>query len=347
MGRGEEEASRTDSSRTASFRETKRSGLEMMPALTRAIFRDRRRGLASRAALERWRNRTCSFLSQVLVIVRSTIRRFSDEEGMHLAAGVAFYALLSLLPGVVLTVSAFSYFLEPEEITRWLVERMGEQTPVSPDFLLDAVRGARDIRGPVGILGILGAGLSSTLFFAAVMRSINRAWGLIGTGSRTFFRRKLWEFALLLGVAFLLLLAYAAANIYDILKQGPLPGTDLRLATDNPLWRLFLSTVPFFATTAILLLLYKFVPTTEVRWRDVVVPSVLAAAFLMIANSLLGWYIRNLAYYNVIYGSLTSVIVLLLWMYVGANILIAGAALSATLAEKGRHPSGPEGTPIA
>jgi membrane protein len=291
------------------------------------------------------RGRAIAFLRQVLAVVGATIRRFSDEEGMHLAAGVAFYALLSSVPAALVTVSMFSYFLEPEEITDWLVNRLGEETPVSADFLLEAAQGARAIRGPVGVLGFLGAILSSTLFFAALMRSINRAWGLIGTGSRTFFRRKLWEFAFLFGLALLLLFAYAAANIYDVLKEGPLPGTDLRLAADNAVWRFFLGMVPFVAITGILLLLYRFVPTTEVKWRHVLLPSVLAGLALIIANGLLGWYIRNLSYYNVVYGSLAGVIVLLLWVYICANILIAGAALSATLGEMGRRQPLPDRRP--
>ena len=283
----------------------------------------------------------------VISIARSTIRRFSDEEGMHLAAGVAFYALLSVVPMALLFVSIFSYFAEPEEITSWIVERFGEETPVSPDFLLETVEGARAIRGPASILGFFGTILSSTLAFAAIMRSINRAWGLIGTGTRTFLRRKLWEFALLVAVAFLLLLAYAAANIFDVLREGPLPGTHIRLSVDNSMWRFFLTVLPFAAIAGMLALMYKLIPTTDVRWREALLPGLLAALALMIANALLGWYIHNLGYYNAVYGSLASVIVLLLWIYVCANIVIVGAALSAVLFNRRHHPASPGGIPIA
>jgi membrane protein len=258
---------------------------------------------------------------------------------MHLAAGLAFYAFLSLFPLALLLISVFGFFFNPEEVTSWLIKLFGEQTPVSEDFLRDTVQAVMAARGPIGILGFLGLVLSSTLVFGAVMRSINRAWGLMGTGSRTFLRRKLWEFALLVGVASLFLLSLGATSFFEILGQRPFPGTEFRLSTDNAFWSFFLGLIPFGATASILLLLYKFIPATKVRWRDVWLPSLLGAAAFKLTNSLLGWYIRSLGYYNAVYGPLTSVIVLLLWIYVCANILIFGAALCSVLAARRRQPT--------
>jgi membrane protein len=89
------------------------------------------------------------------------------------------------------------------------------------------------------------------------------------------------------------------------------------------------------------MILYKFVPTVKVRWRHVLLPGAVTAAILVIVNTLLGWYIRHLGYYNVIYGSLASVIVLLVWTYICANILIGGAAMSAAMADLEQQASGP------
>ena len=292
--------------------------------------------------MEPWRNWIFAFLRRIFVVIQATIRRFSDQEGMHLAAGIAFYAFLSLFPVALLLVSVFGFFFDPEEVTGWLIELFGEQTPVSEDFLRKTVEGAAAVRGPVGIVGLLGLILSSTLVFAAIMRSINRAWGLMGTGSRPFLRRKLWEFALLIGVASLFLLSLGATSFFEILGQRPFPGTEFRLSADNAFWRFFVGLIPLGATAGILLLLYKFIPATKVKWRHVWLPSLLGAAAFKLTNNLLGWYIRSMGYYNVVYGSLTSVIILLLWIYVGANILIIGASLSSVLATSDRQLSSPD-----
>lgn len=294
--------------------------------------------------MESWSDRMVAFLRQAFVVVRFTTRRFSDQEGMHLAAGVAFYVLLSIFPAAVVIVSLFSFFYEPHEITSWLVDRFGEETSVQADFLERTVESAAAVRGPAGVLGLAGLILSSTLAFAAIMRSINRAWGLIGTGTRTFIRRKMWEFALLTGTALLLLLFYAGNTLLDLVREIPFPGTDYTLATDSVWWAVFLGFFSFAAMAGILMLLYKLVPTTKVRWHDVLLPSLLVAAAFRVANELLGLFIGSLGYYDVVYGSVASVVVLLVWVYISANILIVGAAMSAVLSDISRQPSAPEST---
>ncbi len=277
-------------------------------------------------------------IEHVFVIIQAAQRRFSDEEGMHLAAGIAYYTLLSIFPAALLFVSLSSFFFESEAILNWMIERFSAETPVSVDFLRHTVTGAVAIRGPAGVFGLVGLILSSTVACAAIMRSINRAWGLIGTGTRRFLRRKLWEFAILTLVSFLFLLSYLVTNFLHLLRSTLFPGTVLEFLSDTALSRFIFDVLPFlFIMTCILLLLYKYVPTTRVRWHDVWLPSILCAFALKIANDGLRFYVRTYAYYDAVYGSLTGIIVLLLWLYVSANILIFGAVLSAVLASHRKH----------
>ena len=281
--------------------------------------------------MKSWYDRTVAFLKHVFVITQATIRKFSDEEGMHLAAGVAYYMLLSIFPIALLFISVFSYFAEPEEITTWLIDIMGDETPISPDFLFETVEGAAALRGPLGIIGLIGLILTSTLVFAAIMRAINRAWGLLGTGTRSFMRRKLWEFSFLVGTAILLLVSYTGSQLFRLLREIRFPGTEHYISGDSVLWSILTNLFFFVTLSLILFLLYMWVPTVKVKWRKALLPGVLAALAIMITNYFLGWYFSNWAYYDAVYGSLTSVIVLLLWVYVCANILIIGAALSSVL----------------
>lgn len=284
-------------------------------------------------------------LSSCFAIARATVRRFSDEEGMHLAAGIAYYALLSLFPLALLFMTVFSYFIEADQVADWLIEKFGEETPVSLDFLRETLRSAGSWRGPIGALSLVGTVLSSTLVFAAIMRSINRAWGFIGTGKRNFLRRKLWELAILVALAVAFLLAFAAASVFEVLKERPIFG--YCLATDNYLWTMFLNLVTVVGLMVIMLLLYKYVPGTHVRWRHVILPAFLASLGFRLANSLLTWHISRLGYYDAVYGSVSTIIVFLLWLYLFANILIVGATLSAVLSSRARQPAGQDGTPIA
>lgn len=309
-----------------------------LAAITANFFRISDSNEEDDISIKSWSHRMIAFLKQVFVITHATIRKFSDEEGMHLAAGIAYYALLSILPAVLLFVSIFSFFAQPEEITTWLIDILGDETPISPDFLLETVEGATALRSLLGIIGLAGLILTSTLVFAAMMRAINRAWGLLGTGTRSFMRRKLWELSLLTGTAIFLLVSYAGAQLFRLVREIRFTGNGLFLTSDSILWSILSNLYFLTMLSFILFLLYMWVPTVKVKWRNALLPGVLAAVAIMIANYFLGWYFTNWAYYDAVYGSLTSVIVLLLWVYVCANILIIGAALSSVLSTPGRQP---------
>jgi membrane protein len=88
--------------------------------------------------------------------------------------------------------------------------------------------------------------------------------------------------------------------------------------------------------------LYKVLPDTKVKWRDIWLPSVLAGAVFEIATYIFGWYVTSLGNYNAVYGSLASVIILLLWVYLSAVILILGAEMGSVLAaRRGEHQAMP------
>jgi len=88
-------------------------------------------------------------------------------------------------------------------------------------------------------------------------------------------------------------------------------------------------TVAFAATVVTLLLLYKFGPARPQRWRYIYPGAIIAAVLWMAATLIFSWYVRNIADYNVFYGSIGAVIALLLWMYLLSLIALYGCAFNA------------------
>jgi membrane protein len=134
-----------------------------------------------------------------------------------------------------------------------------------------------------------------------------------------------------MGTVILLLVTYAGAQLLRIMSEIRFPGTEYYFTSDGFLMMILSKLFFFIMLSCILFLLYMWVPTIEVKWHKALMPGVLAALAIMIANSFLGWYFDNWAYYHAVYGSLTTVIVILLWVYVCSNILIIGAALSSVI----------------
>jgi membrane protein len=83
--------------------------------------------------------------------------------------------------------------------------------------------------------------------------------------------------------------------------------------------------IAFLLMLAIFILLYKFVPNAKTRWRDVWPGAMLAAVFFEIARTLFIFYLEHFANYQVIYGTISSIVILMVWIYYSAFILIMGA----------------------
>jgi membrane protein len=90
-------------------------------------------------------------------------------------------------------------------------------------------------------------------------------------------------------------------------------------------------------------LIFYFIPNTRVRFRDVWPGAILVGLLWRGALSAFSWYVRDLASWNVIHGSVTTVVVFLLWIYVCAVILLCGVAMTAAYARfqdaAQRHPA--------
>jgi membrane protein len=154
--------------------------------------------------------------------------------------------------------------------------------------------------------------------FSAVSRAINRAWDI--RRYRPFYIRKPRELGMVFGIGLLFLLSLGASAIILILRRVlNLPAADLIIVNVGS-WL-----VAFLLILAVFLLLYKLIPNTRTYWRYVWPGALLAAILFEIARTLFVFYLENFANYQLIYGSISSIIVLLVWIYYSAFIMILGA----------------------
>ena len=86
-----------------------------------------------------------------------------------------------------------------------------------------------------------------------------------------------------------------------------------------------------------LVLLFKLVPYQRPAWREVLTGALVGAFLFEIGKSLFGIYVQNIAHLQAVYGSLSSIIVLLLWLYFSARVLLFGAELVAVLGDEARN----------
>lgn len=266
------------------------------------------------------------------------MREFLKDDCTHMAAGIAYYAFFSIFPLLLGLIAILGIVLEPAEVQGRLLEMVLQAFPASAGLVAQNIEGVVASRGALGLLSVLGLLWSSMLVFAAIRRSLNRAWDL--ERQRSFLKQKLLELGMV-GAVGLLLLVWLAATAYFRFTGQFLP-TELRLLESSPVWKAAMSLMPAVFSFGVFTLIYRFVPNTRITWGDVWPGALLAAALFEAGKNLFAWYLASFANYSLVYGSLGAIIAFLFWAYLSALILLLGAEFTAEYARLfGSHSNSP------
>ncbi len=259
-------------------------------------------------------------------LVVRTIQELGDDDATHMAAGVAYYAILSLFPLLLGLIALFSLLLESETVQENLFDFFQTYLPSSTDVLESNIKAVIRLRGGLGLLSLIGLLWASSAIFGAITRAVNRAWDI--DHDRPFYIAKLRHLVMALGVGILFLLSLSATTALEVLGRVELPFVGRLSFLENAAINLGTRFLPFLFTITIFLIIYKFIPNTKTFWRYVWPGALLAAILFEIAKSLFVFYLNNFADYQAVYGSVGAVIALLVWTYISAFVLILGAEFS-------------------
>jgi membrane protein len=256
------------------------------------------------------------------------ISRLRDIDLARAAGSLSFTTVLAIVP--VITV-AFSFVGRFPLFEDWL--KVLEQYMLRHLLPFSA---ATEIRGYVTgfaeqaarLTGISVAliAVSAALAMATVEREINAIWGIRRGRS---LPRRVVVYALSLTAAPVLI--GASISITTWLVMHSLAAVSLRKTLGTQIAQ----TLPFLFAAAGLTVLYKGVPARHVPVAAALIAGALAAAALEGAKHAFGWYLAQVSSYEVIYGTLAALPIFLLWIYLCWIIILAGASISATIADPG------------
>ena len=253
----------------------------------------------------------------------------------RLGAALAFYTVLSLAPLLIVAVGVTSLFLSRAEVQQGILEQVTRALGPESDQIVGVLRSLfknafRAYQTSTGII-TSAVGLGVLLFGASLVlvelrAAMNIIWGVKAPSSRregvlTFLKNRLISVGLVLGsgifvVGSLSLRTYiGASRVY--LQEHRVPVVLLG-------WLETLS--GFILLFLFLVLLYKYLPATRVRWRDTWLGALFTALLFMVGRWLLGTYIAESALSSA-YGAAGSLVVFLLWVYYSAQLFFFGAAL--------------------
>ncbi len=271
----------------------------------------------------------------VVLLILRTVREMGRDDATHMAAGVAYYAILSLFPLTVGLLFVFSLILGSGSFEDELVDFFQTYFPGSDELLAQNIQAVQGVRGVLGVIGVIGLFWTASAMFGAISRAVNRAWDI--HEDRPFYIDKVRNLLMSCGVGMLFLMSVSATAFLQILGRIDLPGLGRLDFLEHGGINLLTRPLPFIFTLCIFLMVYRYVPNTQTYWRYIWPGALIAAIAFEVGKSLFVFYLENFADYAKVYGSLGSVVAFLAWTYISALILIAGAELSS---EYGRMSQG-------
>ena len=284
-------------------------------------------------------------------IAKRTWKEVGKDNVGIVAAGVAFYFFLALVPLLGATVLTYGLFASPETVVRQaqgLTSFLpGEAAKLIGEQLMNVVQTSGGKKG-FGLLIAIGVAFWGAKNAAsAIITALNIAYE--EEEKRGFVKTTLLALAMTLGAVLMAGVVGAAIGVMSAIEK--------LLPNAGPIGHFLTSAVTYVALGAIAAAaaatLFRYGPSREkAKWTWLTPGSIFFAVVWLLLTLAFGFYVRNFASYGATYGALSSVVVLLTWLYLSSYVLIFGAELNSevehqtardTTAKAGEKPVGARG----
>ncbi len=270
--------------------------------------------------------------SSPVATLRGALRAFFTNRASETAAGVTFYAIVSIFPIILILIALGSRFVESAEGQEFVLRQIVRFFPdFSKPFFEQNVLRVVQARAPVTIVGSVMLLWSGSNVFSLLSEHLNRAWG--ATGRMIALRSRISGFALVGVLAVLTVLAIVARAAVSVIPVW-VESVNTRLDLNIPdVSQLTAEAVTYAVSFLLLFVMYKGVPAPHVRWRDAAWGALAATFGSFVVTELFALFLQSgLNRYNVVYGSFGVVIAFLFWVYLVTNVVLFGAHLGSACA---------------
>ncbi|MFN0283063.1 MAG: YihY/virulence factor BrkB family protein [Kineosporiaceae bacterium] len=279
-------------------------------------------------------------------IARRGWTEFNADQMMLMAAGVAFYAFLSLVPSLVAAMLLYGLVTEPQQVQQQLSTFSGALPASARDLLdeqLTSLAGANDKGLGIGLVASVLLSLwSASGGTGNLVTAVNTAYD--ETETRGFVKRKAVALGLTFGAILVFVVTLALVAVFPAVAGALDLPAPLRVAVEALRWVVVLGVVG-----GALAVLYGLAPDRRApRMRWVSVGAAVAVVVWVVASVAFSVYVDNFGSYGTTYGSLAGVVVLLLWLWISIVAVLLGAEINAesekqTVRDTTRGPDRPMG----
>ena len=269
-------------------------------------------------------------------LIKEAASDWVDDGAMRLSSSLAYYAIFSLAPLLVIVVSIAGLVFGEEAARGQLAQQIAKLAGARAGDAIQAAVHSSASHQTTGVLAtIIGSAVllfGASTVFAELKDALNIIWGVIVKPGRPFLtmvRDRFFSFSIVLAIGFLLLISLvisillAALGIY---MSG-------RLQLPSAVWQAWDFLISFMVVSCLFAMIFKLLPNVIIRWRDVWLGSISTAFLFTVGKFVIGYYLAASSIASS-FGAAGSVVIVLVWIYYSACILFFGAEITKIYARK-------------
>ncbi len=273
-------------------------------------------------------------LKTILRLLHETIRLWNTHRVPRMGAALSFYAIFSLAPLAILTLSLVSLAVERSAVRAEMIAQfraqVGGEGARMVEMILSHTSAANTSTWEAAI-GFIVLLIGASGVFGELQDSLNQIWGVTSPHHPVFamVKERAISFIMVLVMSLLTLISFlltAAIAVTGTYLHGMFPRLD-------GVWELANSGASLLVVIVLFALVYRIVPNTRITWRDVLPGASVAAALFALGKFVLGLYF-GLSAIASSYGAAGSLVIVLVWVYYSAQIMFFGAAFTHVYAHR-------------
>jgi membrane protein len=274
-----------------------------------------------------------------MLLLRRAVERWNSDRVPRLSAALAYYATFSLAPLALVIIWIAGLIFGDALAQRHLVDLIAQNFgPDSAAFVQDMISAVfrHSANLLFGIIAVIGLLFGATGLFFGMQDALNTVWNVPPDPPRNWWRSILGIFQDR-ALSFLMVLASGGILTVSLAISSVLTALDPLLRLVQPQSAALLSIFDLFTSfaiaTGLFAVLYRVLPGTRVKWREVWLGALSAALLFTVGKFALSAY---LTYSNVrtVFGAASSFVVVLIWIYYSAQIFLFGAEVCRAYAER-------------
>lgn len=259
-------------------------------------------------------------------LLRDTFNNFLADRTLRMAGALAYYSVFAMAPLILIAIGVASQFFDKQAVREQILDEIRDTVgPSAKEALTKILQDAGSANNGVvaTVIGVVLLLAGASGVFAELQDALNNIWQVKpkpGLGIWELIKNRLLSVTVVLGTGFLLLVSLVLTAVLAALgnwMERHLPGSTW-------IWHVLNSLLSLTVVALLFAMIFKILPDAKIDWRDVWMGAVVTAVLFTIGKAIIGFYLGN-SDLDKTYGTASSIVVLLTWVYYSALILLFGA----------------------